>query len=106
MILALLSAGVAIAVVLMARSARRARKDRHSLRAYHRVLDTLGDVAHVQDSATPPGPDPASVRAHVRVIAGGLPVLGDEGHGDDRRRFEAATDVQLDGGVVVDPGGH
>ncbi len=68
MSLALLIAGVLIVVVLMTRSARRAWKDHHSLRAHHKTLDALGEVAHHQDSAIAPVPDPALIRAHVRVV--------------------------------------
>lgn len=68
MSLALLIAGVLIVVVLMTRSARRAWKDHHSLRAHHKTLDALGEVAHHQDSAIAPIPDPALIRAHVRVV--------------------------------------
>jgi hypothetical protein len=66
--LALLVAGVVVALALMARSARRAWKDHHSLREHHKTLDRLGEVAHHQDSAIAPVPDQASVRAHVRVV--------------------------------------
>jgi hypothetical protein len=66
--LAFLIAGAVIALAVMTRSARRAWKDHHSLREHHRTLDTLGEVAHHQDSAIAPIPDQSMVRAHVRVV--------------------------------------
>jgi hypothetical protein len=58
-----------VAILLAARSARRAWSDRRSLEAHHKTLGTLGEIAHHQDPAIPASGDQPSPRFHVRVVS-------------------------------------
>jgi hypothetical protein len=57
-----------VALILAARSARRAWSDRRSLEEHHKALGTLGEIAHHQDPSTPVSFDQPP-RFHVRVVS-------------------------------------